>query len=304
MNPAIYLPFFSLLMFVGIFSALYALLKRRVNLKERVLGYEREPVGDQRGQRIASSMESVFAPLGKMLKRSPEDLSKESLRLVQAGFRKKNAVFMFYGVRVAVAGLFWALLSLSGMPANNPLLFLILPVLLAAALPDMWLRQRIKGRQLRIQLALPDLTDLTVICVEAGMGLDQALMRIRRELGSSHRDLSDELHLYNLEVNAGKSRAQSLRNLATRTGVNDLKALAAVLIQADRFGTSIARTLRVYSDSLRTKRRQRAEEAAAKMNVKMIGPLLLFIFPAIFVIVAGPAVIAIMRDLLPSLGGG
>jgi tight adherence protein C len=140
-----------------------------------------------------------------------------------------------------------------------------------------------------------------VVCVEAGLGLDQSMMRIGQELHGTHPDLSEELHLMSLEINAGKSRAEALRNLAARTAVEDLKSFVAVLIQTDRFGTSIADSLRVYSDSFRTKRRQRAEEHAAKMSIKMIPPLFLFILPATFCVVVGPAAIGISQGLLPFL---
>jgi tight adherence protein C len=145
--------------------------------------------------------------------------------------------------------------------------------------------------------------DLSVVCVEAGLGLDQALMRIGQEFKLSHPDLSEELKLYGLEVGAGKRRADSLRNLANRTEVDDLKSLAAVLIQTDRFGTSVAQSLRVYAESMRVKRRQRAEERAAKMSIKMIPPLVFFIFPAIFIVVLGPGIISIGKHLIPTLAG-
>ncbi len=152
-------------------------------------------------------------------------------------------------------------------------------------------------------MALPDMMDLAVVCVEAGMGLDQALQRIGEELQIPHPDLSNELRLYNLEVNAGWKRPDALRNLAARTAVDDVRALVASLIQSDRFGTSIADSLRIFSDSLRVKRRQRAEERAAKMSVKIVVPLVIFIFPAIFAVVAGPAIIGLVRELLPFMAG-
>ena len=152
-------------------------------------------------------------------------------------------------------------------------------------------------------MGLPDMMDLAVVCVEAGMGLDQALQRIGEELRAPHPALSDELHLYNLEVNAGWKRPDALRNLAARTAVDDVRALVASLIQSDRFGTSIADSLRIFSNSLRVKRRQRAEERAAKMSVKIVVPLVIFIFPAIFAVVAGPAIIGLVRELLPFMAG-
>src|SRR6185295_4971215 len=166
-----------------------------------------------------------------------------------------------------------------------------------AALPDLWLRSAIVKRKEAIQLALPDAMDLAVIAVEAGLGLDQALMRVGDEIKIAHPELSDELRLRNLEVNMGRSRSDALRNLAERTGVEDLKALIAILIQTDKFGTSVGQALRVFSESLRTKRRQRAEEQAAKLAIKMVIPMVIFIFPGVFIVVLGPAFIAIIRDL-------
>jgi tight adherence protein C len=160
----------------------------------------------------------------------------------------------------------------------------------------------VKARQRRITIGLPDALDLTVICVEAGLALDQALLRVGQDLHHAHPDLSDEFHLVNLEMRAGKPRMEALRNLALRTGVNDIRALVGTLIQTDRFGTSIAQALRVHSDSLRTERRQRAEEAAAKTTIKMIIPLVLFILPSILFVTIGPAMIQLYRSLSPIVG--
>jgi tight adherence protein C len=160
----------------------------------------------------------------------------------------------------------------------------------------------IANRQHRITLGLPDALDLTVICVEAGLALDQAMMRVGEDLRHAHPELSDEFHLVNLEMRAGKPRAEALRNLAARTGVADIRALVATLIQTDRFGTSVAQALRVHSDSLRTERRQRAEEQAAKTTIKMVIPLVLFILPSIMFVSLGPAVIQLIRTLMPEMG--
>jgi tight adherence protein C len=160
----------------------------------------------------------------------------------------------------------------------------------------------IRERQTRIRVGLPDALDLTVICVEAGLALDQAVMRVGEDLRHAHQELSDEFHLVNLEMRAGKPRAEALRNLAERTGVDDIKALVGTLIQTDRFGTSVAQALRVHSDSLRTERRQRAEEQAAKTTIKMIPPLVVFVLPSIMIVSLGPAIIALVRILLPPGG--
>ena len=152
-------------------------------------------------------------------------------------------------------------------------------------------------------MALPDALDLLVVSVEAGLGLDQALARVGQELRAAYPDLSNDLRLVNLELLAGTARPEALRNLADRTGVDDLTALVAMLVQTDKFGTSVARSLRIFSDTLRTKRRQRAEEAAAKTGVKMVFPLVLCIFPAIWIVTIGPAAIQFVRVLFPIIEG-
>ena len=166
-------------------------------------------------------------------------------------------------------------------------------------LPGMVLARKAKRRQHRIRLSLADALDLLVVSVEAGLGLDQALARVGQELSFAHPDLSAELRLVNLELLAGKGRSEALRNLADRTGVDDLSSLVAMLVQTDKFGTSVAHSLRVFSDTLRTKRRQRAEEAAAKTGVKMVFPLVVCIFPAIWIVTIGPAAIKFVQVLGP-----
>jgi tight adherence protein C len=160
----------------------------------------------------------------------------------------------------------------------------------------------IRNRQRRITLALPDALDLTVICVEAGLALDQALLRVGDDLRHSHPDLSSEFNMVNLEMRAGKPRVEALHNLAARTGVSDIRSLVGTLVQTDRFGTSVAQALRVHSDSLRTERRQRAEEQAAKTTIKMVIPLVLFVLPSLLFVTLGPAVIQLLRTLMPVAG--
>ena len=191
-----------------------------------------------------------------------------------------------------------ALVFFTGLFLLSPLLIFGAALLLGYLLPDIWLTWRIRARQHRLRLALPDGLDLLVICVEAGLGLDQALARVSQELRFAHPELSEELQIVNLEMRVGKTRLEALRELSQRTGLDDIKALVAMLIQTDRFGTSVAQALRVHSDELRMKRRQRAEEMAAKTTVKMVPVLVFFIFPALMVVILGPAVIAIMRQFL------
>ncbi len=246
----------------------------------------------------------MAVPIGQTVPRPPDNLSKEEKQLVQAGFRSRDAVFVFWGVRVLLALATLVLVSVTGLLWHYLLFCLLGAIVIGMILPGLWLSWRIRGRQRRIEWGLPDFMDLSVVCVESGMGLDQTIQRVGREISLPHPDLGDELRLYGLEVNAGRTRAEALRNLAERTGVDELKAFAAVLIQSDRFGTSVGQTLRVFADDLRIKRRQKAEEIAAKLAVKMVFPLILFVFPSILVVLAGPAFLAVFKTLLGTLNAG
>lgn len=236
--------------------------------------------------------------LGQAAPKPSAELGKLRQRLIIAGYRNSEALTIFFGIRLGAAIGLFLLLSSGLIPKTN------LAVALAGSafgylLPSMALGRLAQRRQHRIRLSLPDALDLLVVSVEAGLGLDQALQRVGDELAFAHPELSDELRLINLELRAGKGRAEALRNLADRTGVDDLSSLAAMLIQTDKFGTSVARSLRVHSDTLRTKRKQRAEEAAAKTGVKMVFPLVFCIFPAIWVVTIGPAAIKFVEVLFP-----
>lgn len=291
----------GLLFFIGIWLGGQALMRRVANLKERVRQQgvdERQAPERERLQFV----QSVVKPLGTWVPRSAAEMSKIEQRLTQAGIRRKDGPLLFYGSQIAIALSVLLVLVAAGLFYRHMLLGLCFSVLCGMALPEMWLSRRINGRKERIQCALPDALDLAVITVEAGLGLDQSLQRIGEEIRISHPDLSDELRLRNTEVNMGRTRVEAFRNLAARTGVDDMKALVAILIQTDRFGTSIAQSLRVFAESMRTKRRQRAEERAAKMALKMIPPMVFFIFPSMFIVLLGPAAIAVIRELLPVLG--
>jgi len=236
--------------------------------------------------------------LGKYAPQSPSELGKLQKRLVCAGYRNKEAIAVFIGIRLGCAIV--AFLVAASPLVVRPNLFLALGVAAVGyLLPSMALGRMATKRQHRIRLSLADVLDLLVVSVEAGLGLDQALQRVGVELAATHPDLSDELRLINLELRAGTGRSEALRNLADRTGVDDLSSLAAMLIQTDKFGTSVAQSLRVHSETLRTKRRQRAEEAAAKTGVKMVFPLVFCIFPAIWVVTIGPAAIKFVQVLFP-----
>lgn len=242
-------------------------------------------------------IEQALDPLGKAIPLSPADVSRTRRWLIQAGYRDAVDVNYYFGSRLlmAGAGLFAGLL-LAGLD-NVPLVIGLAGF--GFLLPRFILKRMIRARQNGIRLGLPDALDLTVICVEAGLALDQALMRVGQDLHHAHPDLSDEFALVNLEMRAGKPRAEALRNLVERTGVDDIRALVGTLIQTDRFGTSVTQALRVHSDSLRTERRQRAEEQAAKTTIKMVPPLVIFVLPSIIFVTIGPAVIGLIRQLGP-----
>lgn len=221
--------------------------------------------------------------------------------LMHAGYRYSNAIAVFWGLRVVIAaGLFsLAMLIVPILRLSTPVAMLLGIYLggVGWVAPVLVLRSKKKARQKEIQRALPDALDLLVVCVEAGLGLNQALVRVSDEIKHVSQVLSLELALVNVEIRAGAAREDALRNLADRSGVNDVRTLVTILIQTDRFGTSVARSLRVHSDTLREKRRQRAEEAAAKTAIKMVFPLVICIFPAMFVVIVGPGLMQIFRAL-------
>jgi tight adherence protein C len=259
---------------------------------------EEAKFADRQKERVRDTLANV----GKMLPAvSTEKASRTQLLMIRAGYRSPEGLLAMRGIKLifpiaALAGVY-----LTGMYRANPFLVPVMALGLGYLLPDMWLTWRVKSRQHKLRRALPDALDLLVICVEAGLGLDQALMKVSQDMRISHPELSEELQLVNMEMRIGKTRIDALRELARRTGLDDIKALVAMLIQTERFGTSIAQSLRVYSDDMRLKRRQRAEEMSAKTSVKMVPALVFFIFPALMVVILGPAIITLIRQLLPSL---
>lgn len=242
----------------------------------------------------------MLSDLGKLIPSSPNAASRTQRMMTRAGFRRPEAVRAITGVKIVLIVGLSALVYFTGLYQTNATL-LLFAALLGFLLPDLWLHRRIKQRQHRVRLGLADTLDLMVICVEAGLGLDQAMQRVSQELKIAHPELSQELEIVNLEMRVGKGRIDALRGLALRTGVDDIKSLVATLIQTERFGTSVAQSLRVHADTLRTKRRQRAEEQAAKTPVKLVPVLVFFIFPALFVVILGPAVIGLARQMIPML---
>ena len=243
-------------------------------------------------------MSATFKRMGRVAPQSPSEMGKLQRRLVAAGYRNNEALIVFLGIRVACAAMLFALLATPLFVRPN-IALAFGGAGLGYILPNIVLARMEKRRQHRIRLSLPDALDLLVVSVEAGLGLDQAVQRVGEELIFAHPELCEELRLINFELRAGKARTEALHNLGERTGVDDVISLVAMLVQTDKFGTSVAKSLRVHSDTLRTKRRQRAEEAAAKTGVKMVFPLVLCIFPAIWVVTLGPAAIKIVQVLVP-----
>jgi tight adherence protein C len=288
--------FLTVVLVVFSFGAAMASPSSTLGARLRSLAFQ--PQAQPQKPAIKERIEQALDPLSKAIPLSPTEASRTRVWLMQAGFREQRQQTMYFGVRVLFALLGLILVVVSGIGLDSPLLFLGIPAL-GFLLPRFILKRLITRRQHNIQIGLADALDLTVICVEAGLSLDQALSRVGEELKHAHPELSNEFHLVNLEMRAGKPRAEALRNLAERTGVDDIKALVGVLIQTDRFGTSVAQALRVHSDSLRTERRQRAEEQAAKTTIKMVPALVIFVLPSMFFVTLGPAVIQLMHTLMP-----
>ena len=260
--------------------------------------------GDSMTRLIEKASPTLSAPLQP---KSEEEVGKLKQRLQHAGFRGENATTIFLGSKFLclVFGFFTSggtMLWLKGF-TNEAALYTVVISGIMLFVPDVIVWFFRKSRQDNIFFGLPDALDLMVVCVEAGLGLDQAMRKVAEEMKKSYAILADEFALCNLQLQMGAARNDVLHELGQRTGVDDLKALAAILIQADKFGSSIAQALRVQSDSMRTRRSQMAEEKAAKTAVKLIFPLVIFIFPAIFVVLVGPAAITMMNEMFPAMQG-
>ncbi len=271
-----------------------ATIERR--LGEVLTGEQVTPAADERAYRRVAL--DTLKKIGRATPQSPAEMGKLQRKLTTAGYRSHEAITVFFGIRLACALGAFALFA-TPIVIHPNLLIALAACALGYLLPSMALGRMAKRRQHRIRLGLPDALDLLVVSVEAGLGLDQAIQRVGEEIAFAHPDLADELKLINLELRAGKGRVDALRNLAERTGVDDIVSLVAMLVQTDKFGTSVAQSLRVHSETVRTKRRQRAEEAAAKTGVKMVFPLVFCIFPAIWVVTIGPAAIKFVQVLVP-----
>ncbi len=262
-----------------------------------------EHIGQSKPSRLARPLQA----LGQHAPISPQDAQSTRRVLMAAGYRGEGAVPLFYGIKLILA-LALAVLSIvfRSQITVNPILRIVLPVAATVGgywIPGFLLERRVSKRQEKLRLSLPDGLDLMVVSVEAGLGLDQALQNVGRELAAAHPELSVELGLVNLEMRAGKRRAEALRNLALRTGEPELRKLTAILIQSDRFGTSMAEALRTHSEFMRVRRRQEAEERAAKVGVKLVFPIFFFILPSILVVAAGPGILQVFKYLFPLMKG-
>jgi tight adherence protein C len=237
------------------------------------------------------------------------DHSPLRMRFFNAGIRREDARVFYFAAKTVLpllfAGLAWAALrGASRTDGLTLLMYVTSAALVGCYVPNLWLHLRIKRRQREIFESFPDAADLMLVCVEAGLGVDAGLNKVAEEIRMKSLPLAEELHLTNLEMRAGGTREKSLRNLALRTGIEEVATFAAMLTQAEKFGTSIGDSLRVFSDDLRHKRQVRAEEQAAKVPTKMLLPLVVCIFPSMIMVILGPAIIQIVRTLMPMLGGG
>jgi tight adherence protein C len=298
MTPDLWLPLGALFISIALITGATASLVLARNLPERRRLRQLSPEGGGPGLvekvRLTEQLDPRLVRMTRMMPKSPKEMSRLRRRLSAAGIRSFRAAVFYSLAEITLPFLF----------AIAPLKFLVPPMawVLAAImamigymLPGLVLARLITLQKRRIENGLPDALDLMIVCVEAGCGLDQAIVKTSAELEISHPDLAHELELVTTEVRAGKPRIEAFKNFAARTRVDDVRSLVAMLVQTDRFGTSIAQALRTHAETSRTKRRQRAEERAAKIGVKLVFPLVFFLFPAFYVVTLGPAIIQFVR---------
>jgi tight adherence protein C len=246
---------------------------------------------------LTDKPDAVAKRISTFVPKSPKEMGRLAKRLTRAGFRNPRAPVYFAAAEI-ILPIALALLTVASLGIIRGGIFALLAAGVGYALPGFWLALKTSQRQKEIQNGLPDALDLLIVCVEAGAGLDAAIVKASEELALSYPALAEELRLITTETRAGKPRLEAFRNFAARTGVEDVRSLVAMLVQTDKFGTSIAQALRTHAATSRTKRRQRAEERAAKLGVKLVFPLVFCLFPALYVVVLGPAVIKIMEALM------
>jgi tight adherence protein C len=245
-------------------------------------------------EHTSATLGTMVQQFDRVLPKSPNEISVLRQRLIRAGYRSDSAVTLFRGAKIVIPLILSVLAFTTGVGSYSPFFVYLIALGLGYLAPDFWLGNRIAARQARIRRGLPDVLDLLVICIEAGLSLDQAVARTVDELSLAQPAICDELGIVVLEQRAGCPRADAWRHFAERTNVDSVRNLVSVLVQSEKFGTSIAKTLRIHSDTLRTQRRQKVEEQAAKTTVKLVFPLVLFIFPSLFLVTLGPAAITIM----------
>jgi tight adherence protein C len=271
---------------------------------ERVTGQLATPV-EKMPVHPSLVFREMVARLGAALPVGSKGTSNLERRLIRAGYRRPQTVRVVYGAKllmgVALPLAAWALVSQFGLTIDTQIMSVVGAAILGFSAPGYWVTFQGRRRQRRIRRGLPDALDLLVICVESGLGLDQAIMQAAKELELAQPDISREFALVNQELRTGTRRADALRNLAARTAVDELKKLVAVLIQADRFGTGIARSLRMHADYMRVQARQVAEEKAAKVGVKLVFPIFFCILPTLFVVTVGPMAVRLVREVLPMM---
>jgi tight adherence protein C len=251
-------------------------------------------------QQSGFSLSGVVEHLERVIPKSQAEISVTQQRLIRAGYRTDYAIKLFNSFKLLAPVSLCAIVFFSGFGKQNPFVLYVAALGIGYLIPDFWLGRQIKKRQAKIRRGLPDVLDLLVICIEAGLSMDQATKRTTEELMRAQPAICDELNIVVLEQRAGRPRSECWKHLAERTDVDVLRNLVTVLVQSEQFGTSIAKTLRVHSDTLRTQRIQKVEEMAAKTTVKMVFPLVLFIFPSLFLVVLGPAMIT-MGDSFKAL---
>jgi len=299
---------FSTLLFLGLVAVMSAIgLKLYVRPKEameRVVG-SGGAENDVAPTHPSLALHDLIKKLGTIVPQSPKDVTIMQRRLIRAGVRNENALKILYGAKAAF-GIALPLLAAGFVAGTNYETGNKLGVILVAAAvgffgPNEYVRRKAAKRQHEISRGLPNALDLLVVCVESGLGLDQAILQVSKELDHAHPEISQEFGFVTLELKAGKRRVEALRNLGERTGVDDLKKLTAVLIQADRFGTGVAQSLRAHADFMRIQARQVAEEKAAKLGVKLIFPIFFCILPSLFVVTVGPVIMKIIRELIPMM---
>jgi tight adherence protein C len=304
------------MLFAGVVAAvlaIHSMLARNARLRNRLdkvlfrdSGFSGTVDAEQQ-----TPLQRVAAPVAKIALSNPdEDISRFKAKFYNAGIRNRAAPMYFFAVKtllaVALPMLLWFSMQIGGLAATlqAKLMMLLVAAGIGYYLPNLALGTLIARRQRELFEAFPDAIDLKIVCIEAGLSLDQAIQRTAKEMEIRSPALADELALIGIELRIGATRERALRNLATRTGVDEIQMFVAMLLQADRFGTSIADSMRVHADALRLRRQYRAEEAATKIPTKLLFPLLLTIFPALLLVLVGPAAIGLARSVMPLLSGG